>query len=134
MSKQFTLSKNERLKKRKLIEQLFTSGKSFSVFPFKIIYLITSISEDVLQAGFGVSRRNFKKAVDRNRIRRLTKEAYRLQKQQLKNRLKEQNRQLAVFLIYTGKELPDYTTVSEKLKVILNKLRAVIDEDHSPNT
>ena len=75
-----------------------------------------------LQAGFGATTRNFKKAVDRNRIKRLSREAYRLQKQTLYDHLMEKNRSLAVFFIYTGKELPDYGTVTEKIGVALQKL------------
>jgi ribonuclease P protein component len=79
-----------------------------------------------LQAGFSASSRNFKKAVDRNRIKRLMREAYRLQKNPLQEALQAKQKQLALFFIYTGKELPDYKTVSEKIGVILNKLRAVL--------
>ncbi len=75
-----------------------------------------------LQAGFGASSRNFKKAVDRNRIKRLTREAYRLQKNALRQRLEETDRSLAVFIIYTGKELPEYDTVTKKMGLILQKL------------
>ncbi len=75
-----------------------------------------------LQAGFGASSRNFKKAVDRNRIKRLSREAYRLQKQPLLDRVQQKGLSLAVFFIYTGKELPDYRTVTEKIGVALQKL------------
>jgi ribonuclease P protein component len=75
-----------------------------------------------LQAGFGASSRHFKKAVDRNRIKRLCREAYRLQKQPLFQRLKEKGSSLAVFFIYTGKELPDYHAVTDKIGVALQKL------------
>lgn len=75
-----------------------------------------------LQAGFGASSRNFKKAVDRNRIKRLSREAYRLQKQPLYEWLKEKDQALAVFIIYTGKELPNYEIVREKIGLALQKL------------
>jgi len=75
-----------------------------------------------LQAGFGVSSRYFKKAVDRNRIKRLSREAYRLQKQPLFQRLEEKGLCLAVFFIYTGKDLPDHATVTHKIGVALEKL------------
>lgn len=76
----------------------------------------------LLQAGFGASSRNFKKAVDRNRIKRLSREGYRLQKQVLYDWLKEKDRTLAVFFIYTGKELPEYAVVKEKIGQALQKL------------
>ena len=62
------------------------------------------------------------KAVDRNRIKRLSREAYRLQKQPLFQRLEEKGLCLAVFFIYTGKDLPDYATVTHKIGVALQKL------------
>jgi ribonuclease P protein component len=69
-----------------------------------------------------VSSKNFKKAVDRNRIKRLMRESYRLQKIFLQNVLKEKNKQLALFLIYTGKELPEYKMVSDKIELILHRI------------
>jgi ribonuclease P protein component len=132
ISRQFTWKKEEKLKSRKRIERVFKEGKSFSLFPFRIFYLkapmlLASASAAPLQAGFGASSRNFKKAVDRNRIKRLSREAYRLQKQPLLDRLKEKGLSLAVFFIYTGKELPDYRTVTEKIGVALQKLISQIE-------
>ncbi len=133
MVKKYTLHKRERLKSRKLIEQLFRQGKSFSVAPYKVIYLLSgnqAAGSPSLLFGVGVSTRNFKRAVDRNRVKRLTREAYRLQKLTLAQQLAEQNRQLAVFFIYTGRELPDYATVAGKLSLILKKLERVIDTEN----
>jgi ribonuclease P protein component len=79
-------------------------------------------TESPLQAGFGAGSRHFKKAVDRNRIKRLSREAYRLQKNPLLQRLEEKRLSLAVFFIYTGRELPDYATVTDKIGVALQKL------------
>jgi RNase P protein component len=75
-----------------------------------------------LHAGFGASKRNFKRAVDRNRIKRLSREGYRLQKEALLRRLEEKGLSMAVFFIYTGRDLPDYPTVTEKIGVALHKL------------
>lgn len=125
MAKQFTLGKKERLKSRKQIEQLFSEGKRFTITPF-IVYYLTS-SSFTLQFGIGVSGKNFKKAVDRNRIKRLTREAWRLQHVELKEKLKETGKQLNVFFIYTGKEMPEYKHVSEKVKYIIQKLMSVIE-------
>ena len=125
MAKKFTLGKNERLKSRKQIEQLFNDGQRFSISPFRIFYSFQNspvLINQHLQAGFGASSRNFKTAVDRNRIKRLTKEAWRLQKKDLGDSLKERNLKLNVFFIYTGKELPAYEDVCASVKKIVSKL------------
>jgi ribonuclease P protein component len=153
MRQRFTWNKEEKLKSRKRIECVFKEGKSFSVFPFKVFYLLGSCGQAeagrpgavqsrseagqpegavqpmatgrvkaAVQAGFGAGSRHFKKAVDRNRIKRLSREAYRLQKQPLIDQMREKGLCMAVFFIYTGKELPDYQTVSGKIGVVLQKL------------
>jgi len=137
LAKQFTLGKSERLKSRKQIEQLFREGKNFALSPFRIYYLISPLinsSPSNLQFGTGASGKNFKKAVDRNRIKRLTREAYRLQKKQLQETLTQKKIQLNVFFIYTGKELPVFNVVKEKVNVILNKLIKIVHENNSPDT
>ena len=132
VAKQFTLGKKERLKSRKRIDQLFSEGKSFSITPLRIYYLISLYtvphSPSNLQFGAGVSGKNFKKAVDRNRIKRLIKESYRLQKSQLQQTLKEKSIQLNVFFIYTDRELPDFNTVKVKVNVALKKLLQLVEE------
>ena len=138
MTKVFTLSKQERLKSRKLIEQLFREGKSISIFPYRVLYLPVNVADTrltaTLQSGVAVSSKNFKKAVHRNKIKRLTREAYRLQKAGLQQKLTEAGQQLILFLIYTGKEIPDFLLVKEKVQVILEKLIHRIDESHPPHT
>jgi ribonuclease P protein component len=81
-----------------------------------------------LQAGFTVSARNFKKAVDRNRIKRLMREAYRLQKNPLREHLQESRKSIAVFFVYTGNELPQYDVVFEKINTALQKLQKLLTE------
>jgi ribonuclease P protein component len=136
MIRQFTLGKAERLKSRKLIEQIFREGKSFTVFPYRVIYLIVARAQtdataqrqgsaggrSSLQAGFGASSRHFSRAIDRNRIKRLGREAYRIQKLALLDHLREKGVSMAVFFVFTGKELPDHHTVTGKIGVILQKL------------
>ena len=137
MAKRFTLGKNERLKSRKQIEQLFTDGKNFPLSPFRIYYRLMPIitdSQSNLQFGAGVSGKNFKRAVDRNRIKRLTREAYRVQKIQLQEILKQKGVQLNLFFIYTDKELPVFSMVKEKVNVILNKMIKIVNESNSPAT
>ncbi|MEI9910088.1 MAG: ribonuclease P protein component [Bacteroidota bacterium] len=99
MAKQFTLGKNERLKSRKSIEQLFSEGKKIVVAPYRVLYILNpSVEKASLLFSVGVSAKNFKKAVDRNRVKRLTREAYRLQKNDLQKKTKAKRIQLNVFL------------------------------------
>ena len=117
----YCFTKEDKLKSRKAIEHLFAKGKSFSNFPFRVIWHPNN-EKAVLQVGVGVSSRNFKKAVDRNRIKRLMREAYRLQKNILQDHLKEKQVSMSVFFLYQGKELPNYKDVYEKIGTALTRL------------
>ena len=136
MPAQFTLGKTERLKSRKAIEQLFKQGKSFVVSPFRVYYVIKKPAAGIpyslpnIQFGAGASTKNFKKAVDRNRIKRLTREAWRLQKKSVQEILKEKKLQLDVFFIYTAKELPLYKDVYATVTKISDKLHHIISPDN----
>lgn len=130
MAKLLTLGKNERLKSRKQIDQLFSEGKKFTITPFRIFYSyapgINQNSTFRTKLGVGVSNKNFKKAVDRNRIKRLIREAWRLQKNSpaailLNEKLKSENSSLHIFIIYTSKELPVLQLVKEKAELVLKK-------------
>jgi ribonuclease P protein component len=128
VAKQFTLGKQERLKSRKTIEQLFTEGKKFMLSPFRIFYLFDPMKNSPLQFGVGVSTKNFKKAIDRNKIKRIIREAYRLQKLPLQKKLKEKNLHLNLFFIYTAKELTDYKVIYDKMDLVLQKLMIEVEK------
>ena len=136
--RQFTLGKNERLKSRKLTEALFSKGQRITVYPYRVFYLFQKNEnagiKNKLQCGVGAGTRNFKKAVDRNRIKRLTREAWRLQKTALDQTMKNHSHTLSLFLIYTGKELPAFSFVKEKLALILDKLLIIADENLASDT
>ncbi len=125
----YTFKKEEKLKSRKAIEQLFKEGQSFSNFPFRILWKYNENATGNLQAGFAVSSKHFKKAVDRNRIKRLIREAYRLQKHDLQEQLQDQKKYVAVFFIYTGNELPQYEFILEKTGSVLNRLIKILLEN-----
>jgi len=116
-----TFPKAQRLKSRKQIEALFRSGKSFSVFPIRVFYHWEGTG--LPKVGVGAPKRHFKKAVDRNRIKRLLREGYRLQKQALLDAPTALG--LHVFIVYTGKDIPVFTDVMDRMGVILTRLQAL---------
>jgi len=123
ISTRHTLGKDKRLKSRKLIGYLFEKGKTFSAYPLRVIYISNQEAGGAtLQAGFTVSGKKFKRAVDRNRIKRLMREAYRLQQHSLLDRLEKTGNRMALFFIYTGKEMPDQPLVHEKMGVTLEAI------------
>lgn len=121
IQQRYTLQAIERLKLRKQIETLFQTGEAFSVFPLRIVYSLlssTDVSASPVQVGFSIPKKRIKKAVGRNRIRRLLKEAWRLQKHALYQAIPD-GRQLHCFLIYTGQPIltfPEAQTAIQKLQ------------------
>ena len=116
-----SFKKEERLCSKKIIDRLFSEGQSFLAYPLKIVFLPTALNTTFpVQAGFTVSKKSFKRAVKRNRIKRLMREAYRLHKHELYRQLND--RQLAVFFIFIGKELPAYSSVEAGIKKAFDKL------------
>ncbi len=116
-----SFKKEERLCSKKIIDRLFAEGQSFLAYPVKIVFLPTELNTNFsVQAGFTVSKKSFKRAVKRNRIKRLMREAYRLHKHELYRQLNE--RQLAVFFIYIGKEMPQYAAVENAIKKAVQRI------------
>ncbi|TBV28327.1 ribonuclease P protein component [Meridianimaribacter sp. CL38] len=115
----FTYNKKEKLKSKKLIEQLFAEGQSVSAYPLKLIYLPVNFDDSVsLKTGVTVSKRKFKNAVDRNRIKRLMREAYRLNKAVIFNNI---TTQYALMILYIGNDGITFEVLDTKMKVLLNK-------------
>lgn len=124
----FSFHKDERLCSKKVIDKLFLEGKSIFSYPLKIVYLECIIpSRYPVQAGFSVGKRNFKRAVKRNLIKRRMREAYRLNKSLLYNVMDD--RQLAVFFIFTDKTIPEYRLIEEGMKKGIGKLIKEISKD-----
>lgn len=121
-----TFNKKEKLKSQKLIEQLFAQGQSVVAHPLRMVYIKTEFDTPVkIKAGVSVSKRHFKKAVDRNRIKRLMREAYRLQKASYINNI---SGQYALMILYLGKEEINFKTIYSKMDVLLKKFQEKILE------
>jgi ribonuclease P protein component len=113
----FTLGKEERLKSRKLIERLYTEGKVVKKFPLRMVYLQTEHTSNYpAQVGVSVPKRLFKKAVDRNRIKRLLRESYRLNKEIVYS---EVDKPYVFMISYLAKEEWKYVDVERKMKKLL---------------
>lgn len=124
--KKYTYGKQEKLKRRKLISEIFTSGNSLSNYPFRIFYKQMDIPEGVIaQVGVSVSKRNFKNAVDRNRIKRLMREAYRLKKYTL---LENIEKPVVVMIIYTQRKEFSFDMIKSKMDNALLKLSKELSE------
>jgi ribonuclease P protein component len=118
----FTYNKHEKLKSKKAIEQLFSEGKSISAYPLRLVYVENS---ETLKVGVSVSKRNFKKAVDRIRIKRLLREAYRLNKQQL---VEKNISSYSIMLLYMHKEMPTFETLDGLTKKAFKKFITQLEQ------
>ncbi|WP_179344592.1 ribonuclease P protein component [Winogradskyella ursingii] len=115
----FKYSKKEKLKSKKLIEQLFTDGKAVTAYPLKLIYLKTDFEDGTtLKTGVSVSKRLHKTAVARNRIKRLLREAYRLNKPHYFN---NSSASYAFMILYLSKDGTTFDTVNKKTKLLFEK-------------
>jgi len=115
----FTYNKKEKLKSNKLIDALFENGKSISVYPLRLVFLETTFPESIkIKTGVSVPKRNFKKAVDRIRIKRVMREAYRLNKSELFNNI---TTKYAFMILYIGKDKTTYTKLDTAMKQLFKK-------------
>ena len=121
-SNKFTYSKKEKLCSRKVISRLFENGNSFYSEPFRLLWLK---SEDInpfpALTGVSVGKRSFPRAVDRNRIKRLIREAWRINKHQLYSQLEKLNLQIFIMIIYAGNKMPEYREIEVQMKDLVGK-------------
>ncbi len=128
--RRFTFTKDERLSKEKTIKELFEKGSSFYLYPFKVIHIPNPDkgANAINQVLISVSSRQFKRAVDRNKIKRRIREAYRLQKEVLNTKSEK-----AIFtFIYTAKEILPYAELKEKVLSVITKLNKLAPSPSPP--
>jgi ribonuclease P protein component len=123
MKTQNSFSKLEHLCGEKRISHLFQVGEAFISFPVRVVYLIEPKTDEVNASVLvNVPKKRFKRAVKRNRLKRLMREAYRLNKQILIEKLDEKQLQIHVAFNYVADEEIDFVTIERKLKSSLQKL------------
>lgn len=127
----YTFKKEERLCSKKLLDQLFSSGSSFLVYPFKVVHLREVLPVNYpSQVVIVVPKRRFRRAHDRNLIKRRIREVYRLHKHNfLYPFLKERNMQILLSLQYVGKEIADFKMMDKKLQAVFRQLNKIYTED-----
>lgn len=121
----FQFKKSERLKSRKRIAALFGQGQSFAQYPLRVVFMIveTAPGDAPVQFGMSVAKKKFPKAVHRNRMRRLVREAWRLNKHRLQGIALEPGKGLAVMVLYTAAEELPFTDIEAAMKTMIQRLR-----------
>tara|TARA_B110000285_G_scaffold91864_1_gene105192 strand:+ start:247 stop:624 length:378 start_codon:yes stop_codon:yes gene_type:complete len=112
-----TFPKHQKLKSRKDIKALFEEGKTVTKYPVKLLWL--PLGQQETKAGFAVAKRNFKSAVTRNKIKRLMREAYRLQKQEIQE---QDKKTFTLLFLYIGKDVASFKTIDKAVLGALKKL------------
>ncbi|MEL6274857.1 MAG: ribonuclease P protein component [Bacteroidota bacterium] len=124
--------RGERLKSRKEIQGLFgRQSMSLSSYPLRLIY--TEMEEKrgnyPLQVAFSVPKRRYKQAVRRNRIKRLMRESFRLNKQLILNKLPTDAPQYAWMILYVGKEEMSYHYIDRKMRKLMLQFSSRLTKD-----
>lgn len=111
--------KKDKLKSKKTIERLFNEGRSITVYPLRLVYLETEFKDSsILKTGVSVSKKHHKTAVSRNRIKRLLREAYRLNKQKFFN---NSSTSYAFMILYLRKEGTNSVDINSAMKMLFQK-------------
>jgi len=111
------------LKSEKAINQLFETGSSLSVNPIRLIYQLTSAAElQPVKVGFVVPKKKFKRAVDRNLLKRRMREAYRLNKRELTGDTSENIPGVNIMFVYQGQQIEEYIKISDCVRDLLRRL------------
>jgi len=126
----FSYPEAEKLKSKKIIDLLFSEGKSVSKYPLRLVYVAHDYEEDVpMKMGVSVSKKYFKKAVDRNYFKRVLRECYRLNKQSLLENIEA--KYCCMFFYQTSDKL-SYQEINEKTIQLFEKFVKTVREAKNP--
>ena len=129
-----SLGKANKLCNQKIIDDVFESGELIKSYPFVLKFKETELSNQVgFQIVFSAPKRTFRKAVQRNRIKRLCKEAFRAQRNLLDKYLQEHNKQLALFLVYTSKEELSLPLLNGRTQKLIKKIISQLESNDVKN-
>ncbi len=121
---QLSFGKAERLRGELRINKLFEQGKSFVVYPLRVCWLLVPPAEKAsVQVMVGVPKKKLRKQVQRNRVRRLIRETYRLSKGDLLNEVRGKEAQLLLAFIWMSEQVPEYKDLETKMQEALRQLR-----------
>ena len=127
-----TFKKEERLCSKKLIEELLQNGSSFLLYPLKVVWLVKPLTEPSpfpAHLVISVAKKRFRRANKRNRVKRLIRETYRINKEDLLYQfLKEHNLNLSLMLSYVGNDIFTFADLERKLKLCLIRLIKEIEK------
>lgn len=126
-----TFSKSERLCYQKSIDRLFAQGKSFIAYPLRVIYFAEiepNEANQYPQVLISVSKRKFKRANKRNRVKRLVREAYRLNKSGYLTLLSQKGLRMDIAFLYLKDELPTYGEIEKSISKTLAVLEEKLEE------
>lgn len=128
-----TFAKNEKLCYQKSIDRLFAQGKSFIAYPLRVIYFVEKESEEAKQFPqilISVSKRKFKRANKRNRVKRLVREAYRMNKALYLELMKKEGLRMDIAFLYLKDELPSYGEIEKSILKTIAVLGEKIGEEN----
>jgi len=124
----FSYPKNEKLKSRKQIKKLFTEGESIAKYPLRLVYLETKDLENIFRISVSVSKKHFKRAVDRNYFKRVLRETYRINQHLLKENL---NKNYIFMLLYQSEIRLPFEEINRKTIELFKKFRSTISSETS---
>jgi len=122
----FTLGKDKKLKSRKRIERLFVSGKRIQEFPLKAVYFTEPSDVAGFQLAVSVPKKLFKRATDRNLLKRRMREAFRIHQEKLKL-----NSKLEIMFIYSAHEILDFDRIESAMLVLIDSLNLISIDNNS---